>query len=162
MLNQFKIDGNVLIVFNRKDNREILCDATDYDIVSQYTWSLNNRGYVKTDIKDASGKRKILYLHRLLMNPPADMEVDHINGITHDNSRSNLRIVSKQVNQHNQRSAKGYYWKKSLGKYQAQIKLNNKLIYLGLYNTEDEARTAYLDAKKIYHPTAPINATVSC
>jgi len=36
-------------------------------------------------------------------------------------------------------------------KYMASIKFNYKNIYLGLYNTEEEARQAYLDAKKVYH-----------
>jgi hypothetical protein len=33
----------------------------------------------------------------------------------------------------------------------SQIVLNKKSIYLGLYETEEEAHKAYLDAKKIYH-----------
>ena len=161
MKNKFKIDNDVLIVYSRTDNREIICDAIDYDLVSKHTWCINY-GYAMTAIKCATGKYKMRYLHRLLMNPPAGMNIDHINGIKHDNRRSNLRIVTVQENSHNMRSAKGYYWNKSFGKYKADITLNNKKIYLGLYNTEIEARTAYLDAKKIYHPTAPINATVSC
>lgn len=32
-----------------------------------------------------------------------------------------------------------------------KIVLNGKSIYLGCYETEDEARQTYLDAKKIYH-----------
>jgi hypothetical protein len=33
----------------------------------------------------------------------------------------------------------------------AQIKLNNKTICLGSFETEADARDAYLNAKKIYH-----------
>ena len=156
MLNKFKISGDVLIVFARKDNREMICDVIDYDIISKHTWYLLAKGYVTTHIKGADGKRRLLYLHRLLMNAPAGMEVDHINGIKHDNRKENLRIVTTQINQHNQKSAKGYYWNKNAGKYRAEIALNNKSIYLGYYNTETEARQAYLAAKKIYHPSAPI------
>ena len=153
--NKFKIDGDMLIVYNRKDNREMICDAIDYDIISQHTWYLGD-GYVITNIKCATGKQTRLLLHRMLMNPPAGMQVDHINGIKHDNRKANLRIVTSQVNNHNRQSAKGYSWKKNVAKYQAEIMLNNKTIYLGLYNTADEARQAYLAAKKIYHPTSPI------
>ena len=157
MLNNFKINGDILIIYNRRDNREMICDATDYDIISQHTWYLAN-GYAATAIKGATGKYKILLLHRLLMKPRADMEVDHINGLRHDNRRCNMRIVTRSENIQNMRSAKGYTWQKKVGKYQAKIKLNNKTIYLGLYNTADEARQAYLDAKKIYHPTSPIRS----
>ena len=158
MLNNYKIDNDVLIVYNHKDNFEIMCDATDYNIVSQHnTWYLAD-GYAVTHIKGADGKRTLLQLHRLLINPPADMFIDHINGIKHDNRRSNLRIATTQENNHNRQSAKGYYWDKNRGKYRAQIMLNYKMIYLGLYNTADEARQAYLAAKKIYHPSAPVYA----
>ena len=146
----------MLIVYNRKDNFEIICDATDYNIISKHTWYLLAKGYPRTAIKCASGKQKLLYLHRLLMNPPTHMEVDHINGIRHDNRRENLRIVTTSENQHNRKSAKGYSWNKRDRKYRAKIVVNYKVIYLGYYNTEDEARQAYLDAKKSYHPTSPI------
>ena len=155
MKNKFKIDSDVLIIYNRSDNREIICDATDYDLVSQHTWCLSY-GYAVTNIRGADGKYKTMLLHRLLMNPPADVQVDHINGIKHDNRRSNLRIVTSQENNHNRRSANGYYWNKNAGKYRADIAINKKRINLGYYNTEDEARQAYLDAKRLYHPSAPV------
>ena len=157
MKNKFKIDNDVLIIYNRTDHCEIICDATDFDLVSKHTWHLTSHGYALTSITGADGKQRLLYLQRLLMNPPADMQVDHINGIKHDNRRSNLRIVTRQENSHNMRSAKGYSWSKSRSKYKANITLNNKIIYLGYYKTETEARQAYLAAKRIYHPSAPIN-----
>ena len=151
MLNNFKIDNDVLIVFNRKDNREMIADATDYDIVSKHTWCIASHGYALTSITGADGKQKKLYAHRLLMNPPADMEVDHINSIKHDNRKANLRIVTSQVNSHNRKLAKGYCWNKNAKKWQAQIRLNGKLIHLGLFVLEADAHNAYLEAKKVHH-----------
>ena len=81
--------------------------------------------------------------------------IDHINGNKIDNTVDNLRIVSNQENQHNHTKAKGYCWNKSVNKWQAEIKINYKVIYIGLYFTEEEARDAYLEAKRIHHPTAP-------
>lgn len=40
-------------------------------------------------------------------------------------------------------------------KYVANIWLNGKQIYLGYYNTPEEAFTAYQLAKIEYHPTSP-------
>ena len=157
MKNKFKIDNDVLIIYNRTDHCEIICDATDFDLVSKHTWHLTSHGYALTSITGADGKQKQLHAHRLLMNPPADMDIDHINGIKHDNRRSNLRIVTTSENMQNMRSAKGYYWSKSHGKYRARIVLNKKGIHIGYYKTETEARMAYLDAKKLYHPSSPIN-----
>jgi len=44
---------------------------------------------------------------------------------------------------------KGYYWHKQIKKYHSQIKINGKRKSLGLYDTEEEAKEAYLKAKKI-------------
>ena len=77
-------------------------------------------------------------------------QLDHINGIRNDNRICNLRSVTKQQNSWNRTKAKGYYWRKDRNKWQAQIK-GNKIIGLGLFNTEQEARNAYLKAKEIYH-----------
>ena len=78
-------------------------------------------------------------------------QIDHINGITGDNRICNLRNVNHTQNQWNQTKAKGYCWSKKKNKWQAQISLNKKVIYLGLYTTEEKARNAYLNAKEKYH-----------
>ena len=61
---------------------------------------------------------------------------------------NNLRIVSHQENQFN-KNAKRYT--KQGKKFQAHICLNYKQIRLGYFDNEEEARNAYLEAKKIYH-----------
>jgi len=160
MLNKYKIVDNTLIVYNRKDSREILFDAEDFDFVNQYTWCIcndKNKDYewVGTNVKQASGKYISKSAHRLLMNEPIDKLIDHYNGNTLDNRKSNLRIANSNINNQNRLDAKGYY--KVKNKWKAQIAVDKKKIYLGRYNTEAEARTAYLKAKAIYHPTAPLH-----
>ena len=86
-----------------------------------------------------------------LVNKECVEEIDHINGVRDDNRIVNLRSVSRNENQWNRTKAKGYTWRKRENKWQAQIKINKKDIYLGYYNTEQEARSAYLAAKEIYH-----------
>lgn len=76
--------------------------------------------------------------------------LDHINGIRDDNRICNLRSVTNQQNLFNTKS-KGYSWNKKNKKYKSQIRLNGKYIYLGLFNSEDDARQAYLEGKKKYH-----------
>jgi hypothetical protein len=78
-------------------------------------------------------------------------EIDHINGIRDDNRICNLRSVTKQQNQWNRLTAKGYSWNIKEQKWKSRITLNNKEIHLGYFNTEEEARNAYLQAKEIYH-----------
>jgi hypothetical protein len=77
-------------------------------------------------------------------------QIDHIDRNRLNNHISNLRVVTNQQNQFN-RDAKGYTWNKKANKWHSSIALNGKKIYLGLFDNEDDARNAYLEAKKIYH-----------
>ena len=79
------------------------------------------------------------------------LQIDHKNGDRLNNNVSNLRIVDSQGNHKNITTAKGYYWHKRDKKYCAQIKINGKSIYIGLYDNEEDARNAYLEAKKVHH-----------
>ena len=76
--------------------------------------------------------------------------IDHVDRNRLNNSIENLRVVTNQENQWNQ-DCKGYYFHKARGKYEAQIKVNGKVKYLGMFMTEQEAAAAYLQAKAIHH-----------
>jgi hypothetical protein len=73
-----------------------IVDNQDYDMLVRYQWSYIAHGYAYTII----GGQKV-NLHRVLMCPPQNMVVDHINGIRLDNRRSNLRVVSQAENMRN-------------------------------------------------------------
>lgn len=77
--------------------------------------------------------------------------IDHIDGCRINNCVSNLRGVNNQQNHFNRTKAKGYSWNKHAQKFEARIKLNGKLIYLGLFDTEEKARESYITAKLVYH-----------
>lgn len=149
MLNNYKIQEGILIIYDRRDNKEILFDAEDFDLLTQYTWHISSSGY-------AHNRKLKIWAHRLIMNPPKSLFIDHIDHNKLNNRKSNLRIVTREENNQNNK-AKGYSWDKGNNRWRAQIGLNGKTKLLGLYKTESEARQAYLEAKKIYHPTAPIN-----
>ena len=90
--------------------------------------------------------------------------IDHINGRPADNRISNLRDVSQAVNLQNQRTPKrgsktgvvGVSWDKKRCKYYAQISLNGRSYKLGRFDTLNEARDAYLAAKKKLHGGYPM------
>jgi hypothetical protein len=46
---------------------------------------------------------------------------------------------------------KGCYFNKQNKKWTAQIRIDGKKTNLGSFNTEEEAKQCYIDAKKIYH-----------
>lgn len=90
-------------------------------------------------------------------------EIDHLDRNPMNNRIVNLRTASKAVNQHNRgiqrNNSSGYpgvCWNKQKKKYQAQIKINNKHIYLGCFTTPEDAFLAYQLAKIELHPTSPI------
>jgi len=47
--------------------------------------------------------------------------------------------------------AKGYYWHKTCNKWQAQIFRNGEFIYIGLFDTEEDAHNAYIKKKLELH-----------
>lgn len=103
-------------------------------------------------------KGKTLRAHRVIWYLHHGTEpgvIDHIDGDRLNNSITNLRSVSTMHNAHNLTRAKGYTFNKRRGKWQAQITVNYKHLVIGLFETEEAARAAYLAAKKVYHPTAP-------
>jgi hypothetical protein len=63
-----------------------IVDMADYDWLMGWSWRYNKRGYCLANV--ATGKKKprqrIIKMHRLIMNFPEGMEVDHINGDTLD------------------------------------------------------------------------------
>jgi hypothetical protein len=77
--------------------------------------------------------------------------IDHIDGNRLNNSVANLRITNQSGNNQNRKDVKGYSFYKQNKKYQARIMINNKQIHLGSYDTEEEARQAYLEGKRIHH-----------
>jgi len=115
----------------------------------------SGRGYHQINLcKD--GKIETYLVHRLVAQAflddySEDLQVDHIDGNKLNNKLENLRMVTGQKNQWNRRGAKGYCWNKRAEKWMARIALNSKNKYLGSFDTEAEAREAYLEAKKIYH-----------
>jgi len=115
----------------------------------------NNKGYIMLGVTMDSfqimySEHRITYL---LHNPDMDqsLTIDHINGIKTDNRIENLRAVSTQQNTFNRHTNKGFSWVPTLQKFRADIGVDYKVVYLGLYDTILDARAAYLRAKRKYH-----------
>jgi len=76
-----------------KDNKglDIQVDDEDYESLNKYNWNTNNLGYASTPIM----------MHRLIMNAPKDLVVDHIDRNPRNNQKSNLRICTQGENNKN-------------------------------------------------------------
>lgn len=101
-----------------------LVDDSDYEWLNQWKWCYSH-GYAQT-----RGRGNKEYMHRVIMNPPSDKQVDHrskaLEGL--DNRRSNLRIGTSSDNQHNRstnrNNTSGYKcisWSKQRRKWEISV-----------------------------------------
>ncbi len=131
----------------------------------------NADGYVTIRVDKVSHvAHRLAFLWMTGKYPDINLQVDHINGIRNDNRWSNLRLVTARTNQHNRISTDNRPGRtskhlgvshKKLGRrrWEASIRVDRKLIYLGRFSTEAEAAKAYLEAKAVYHPDSYLAAT---
>ena len=107
-------------------------------------------GYLETQVNYRKYKN-----HRLIWiyhygNIPNNLQIDHIDRYRLNNKIENLRLATHQENQFN-RTANGYYFCKLTNRFRPQIRLNGINKRLGGFNTQEEARDAYLKAKEELH-----------
>lgn len=140
-------------------------DDEDYSLVAGDRWYAHvktrsdgtMRVYAKRRIKTLVGW-SMQSLHRVIMDAPDGIQVDHINGKGLDNRRSNLRMCSHAENQHNRRPQtgctskfKGVYWNKAGAKWMARIGVNGKQKHLGSFTSEQDAAQAYNLAAAVHY-----------
>jgi hypothetical protein len=92
-------------------------------------------------------------------------EIDHINRVRSDNRLLNLRAATKSENQQNTTTkvnnisgVKGVHWSKCAKKWQAEICVDGRSTYLGVYANLEAATAAYLTASASIHTHAPKKA----
>lgn len=143
-----------------KNGDRFLFSKEDLCKVMDHTWCLkkssNGIPYVVTRLI-VNETLKTGYLHRLIMEPGYDMEVDHINHNVLDNRRENLRLCTREQNLMNRRKNKksssqfkGVSFYRPLNKWKAQIKINHKKIHIGYFENEIDAAKAYNKAAILY------------
>jgi hypothetical protein len=138
---------------------EILISYEDLEIVSQYCWHINNRGYVRANTKTINGSRGQIMLHRVIARAHNGQIVDHINRIKTDNRRENLRLVNPLINCLNRGpKTNGKSKFKGVAKQgnRWQVCVNGK--YIGLFATEIDAAKAYdIHVVKVFGEYATTN-----
>lgn len=125
-----------------KETGRALVDIADLDRVREFTWYLGSNGYVQSVVL-IEGKKTMIRLHRLLLNPPKSLVVDHISRNKLDNTRSNLRVVTVSQNGMNTDRGgnnRGVIYETRRSKWRAQIQKDKKCIFLGYFSSFTEAR----------------------
>lgn len=150
--NTYDLTGEYGIGYTSKDE-EFYFDLEDYDIIKDYCWRLV-RGYVSTH--DENGNT--LKLHRLIFGlKDKKVFVDHINHKLIDCRKANLRLTDNQHNTFNKKllnnsstGVTGVYWNENKGYWEAKIGYNYKSIFLGAFNTKEDAIRARKQAEEKY------------
>jgi len=114
----------------------------------------NKKGYIQITCRQKLKVYQVMahqFIYWMYHNE-VPITIDHIDNNKSNNIISNLRNVDYTQNNLNTdrvKLAKGTYYNGS--KYIARIQTYKKNINLGYFETEDEAKQAYLEAKKLYH-----------
>jgi hypothetical protein len=130
---------------------DYLIDQEDSDRIAKYQWYFDGRYWRRT----LDG----MLMHEFLMGKaPAGMIWDHVDRNKGNNKRSNLRPCTPSQSNMNKDKWRGEYTSRYKGVYRhtktrkwvAQIKVDRKLIYLGIFASEEDAARAYDKATEIY------------
>lgn len=142
--NDFLRIDDYVVLYTFK-GEEIYVDLEYFEKVRNICWHINKSGYV------TSGTG--IYMHRLIMGEPVGLDVDHIGGkeTRCDNRKFNLRIATRSQNQQNhpvrsdnKTGVTGVGYKEDTQSWYAEIRVDNKNIWLGSFMSLDDA----IDARK--------------
>jgi hypothetical protein len=144
-----------------------IVDPIDYYPLSNHIWLAYRRkgSYNILRFTEEGGFFRPVSMHRYVMQLklksqnrtlPSDLVIDHMNNITHDNRRSNLRLATTAENSRNKRSRggvskyKGVVYRAHKKLWVARISVNRKRIYIKSCKSEIDAAKAYDKAAKKY------------
>ena len=90
------------ISIQNKNGVAMLIDKENLKLLSQHRdgywcFCINNRGYATISHKKSDGIVRSAKFHRLIMDSPTGLQVDHINKNKLDNRRENLRIFTPDI-----------------------------------------------------------------
>ncbi len=139
-----------------------LVDDEDYELVADRTWCpapRDDRIY-SINYKRARGQRRTCTLmHRLILDAPRGVRVDHVNGNGLDNRRGNLRFATPGQNTTNARTLrglsffKGVSWREERRRWRAYIEHEGRCHHLGYFEREEDAGHAYDEAARKHFGT---------
>ena len=133
----------------------------NYIVYSDGTvYSVRRNKFLKPGLNKTTGYKNIeligktFTIHRLVAeafipNPDNLPQVNHKNLDKSDNRIENLEWVTARQNTNHRYKSKypGSCFNKRQGKYVSYIRVNKKLIFLGYYNTPQEASEKYINYK---------------
>lgn len=99
--------AEVVIISSVHGEKHVLIDIEDIDTIKKYRWHVHlnktnqNTFYAEAEDYISKKERHTIKMHRIILNCPKDMVVDHINHDGLDNRKDNLRICTRRENSNN-------------------------------------------------------------
>jgi hypothetical protein len=123
-----------------------------YSIKDRVIGCLHGSGYLicNVNFKSYQVHRILFQIYNQIEELDPKIQIDHINSNKLDNSPINLRLATKSNNQHNRGKPKnnksgfkGVSWNVKAMKFTASIRNKGTKLYLGSYETPEEAYSVY-------------------
>ena len=149
--------------------KEAIVDEEDYSrLIAMGSWyaKMSHAGSrTLYAARKKNGARSLVYMHRVILNAPSHLQVDHINGNGLDNRKSNIRLCAQAdnlrnrgANKHSSSKFKGVVWDKQHNKWRAQIGSKGKTLFLGCFEDQAKAARAYdAQARELHGDFAKLN-----
>ena len=150
------------VIENVKDpnTKVFLISEEDFEKIHNKSWYIDTQGYINTSVprNDGTTRSIPIKLYNYIMEPQKGNVIDHMNRNKLDNRRENLRECTKLENDRNKIQEvnkspifRGVRLTENGKKYRTRIKVMDKEINLGTYETKEEAINARLEAEKRYY-----------
>ncbi len=138
-------------------------DPEDYEALACFNWCAiwNHRSktfYAARGVRQPNGSYRMVFMHRVIMNPPDNAQIDHIDHNGTRNIKRNMRTATQSENQFNRKATaknalglKGVSYHRPTNQWRARIQVDKKQTHLGLFPTPEAANAAYIEAAKRMH-----------